>query len=444
MRPLLVKITALALACSLTMVWLALGPGAYDHELSILVNKRALLASTPSPKLVLIGGSGLLAGVDSGLVARELGVGVVNLGVYAGCGLDMLPEYIAPYVNEGDVVVLIPEYVQFGRALELNDAECRKWMLRSLVPRVPRALYNDAREALSDLAALAVSKVRGTLRANLFARMRMEDSGFFAYADNFDKYGDKLSGFPPASPLTGQVQLSFNKETIEANRRVLAKLSQSLGQRKARLRVLPQAAAESWFMRERSAIDALFAALDPKDVVGRPVDFVLDDSLFQDSVNHVGPTGRFIRTERLVQALRDDGTFSVRYGRRYSASGVISPARYDLTSGFHDDRVFTRGDARFYRLEYPIKAGERFLVVQTNGWNPYYKMPDRLGLRVFVDGTELVLSSRQGTAFWFDLPSKTATVQQIRLVSNVFRPADIGLNNDGRTLGIDVESVTFR
>jgi len=309
MRALLAKITALALVCALTTAWLALGPGPYDHTLSILLNKRDLLARTPSPKLVLAGGSGLLAGVDSGLVAKELGVNTVNLGVYAGCGLDMLPEYIAPYIHQGDVVVIVPEYAQFMHALGLSDVECRRWMLRSLFPRVSQKLYGHPRELLVDITSLAASKVRGILLATLLSDASAFGSGYVKYYANFDKFGDKLSGFPSQPKLGGQDALNFNAKTIENAKEALRVLSQSLERRNVRLRVVPQAAAESWFMRERPAIDALFGTLEPKDVVGRPADFAFDDSLFQDTVNHLGPTGRLLRTERLIQALRDDGTF---------------------------------------------------------------------------------------------------------------------------------------
>ena len=50
-----------------------LGPVPYKHQLAMLIDKRVMLDATPSPRVILVGGSNLMFGVDSarsGAIAR--------------------------------------------------------------------------------------------------------------------------------------------------------------------------------------------------------------------------------------------------------------------------------------------------------------------------------------------------------------------------------------
>jgi hypothetical protein len=443
-RILISKLVLLFSACVLTVVWLAFGPGPYDHNLAMMISKRELLAATPSPKLVLMGGSGLLNGIDSGLLARDFGIHVANVGVYAGCGTVFAADYIAPYLNEGDVLLLIAEYGQFKSGLALNDVSCRAWIARALFPRIPLSLYAHPRDLLLDVGALASSKVRGYL-GSLAPRGRGVIAGDPAsFRREFNEYGDKLASFHAASVLASRERLDFDIPTIDHAKEVLRDLARRVEDRKAQFRIVPPAVAASWYLEERKAIEHLTANLDPQTLLGHPEDYAYDDSLFQDTIYHLGPVGRRFRTERLSRAMRDEGLFFQRFGSAYSTTGTVWPTRYDLISGFHDDRTFTRGDARFYRLQYATKPGQQFIVVNTHGWVPYRHDLQRLGLRVFADGTELRFARQEDLSYWFELPLGAETIQEIRIMSNVFRPVDLGINDDGRLLGIDIANITFR
>ncbi len=77
-----------------------------------VLDKERLLKEAPSPRLVLVGGSGLAFGIDSPTLEQELGgeYSVVNMGLHAGLGLDFMLNEALDGLREGDVVVLSPEY----------------------------------------------------------------------------------------------------------------------------------------------------------------------------------------------------------------------------------------------------------------------------------------------------------------------------------------------
>ena len=93
------------------ILWLPLNRP--NHFLLATIDKENLLQRTPSPKIVLIGGSNTIFNIDSKLVSEATGLSTVNLGLHAGLGLEFMLNEIRPYVNSGDVVIIMPEYAQF-------------------------------------------------------------------------------------------------------------------------------------------------------------------------------------------------------------------------------------------------------------------------------------------------------------------------------------------
>lgn len=72
-----------------------------------------LLKKTPSPKIILLGGSNLAFGFDSELVHTNLGMPVVNMGLAASLGLQTYLSIASEHINSGDIVLVMPEYNAF-------------------------------------------------------------------------------------------------------------------------------------------------------------------------------------------------------------------------------------------------------------------------------------------------------------------------------------------
>jgi hypothetical protein len=72
--------------------------------------KQHIAKTTPSPKVLLVGGSGTLFGMDSGYLEGRLGIPVVNHGLHGGMPLDWLLDVSLRYVNKDDIVVLTLEW----------------------------------------------------------------------------------------------------------------------------------------------------------------------------------------------------------------------------------------------------------------------------------------------------------------------------------------------
>ena len=112
-RKLLIRLLILTLAIVLT----GLAIGQYDthvrddNYLAAVLEKDRLIRTTPSPKMILVGGSNLAFGIDSKMLQDSLGIRVVNMGLYAKLGLRYMLAQVRPYIKTGDVVIVVPEYV---------------------------------------------------------------------------------------------------------------------------------------------------------------------------------------------------------------------------------------------------------------------------------------------------------------------------------------------
>lgn len=81
-----------------------------DWCVSITRQKAEIAAQTPSPKLVVLGGSASFFGLKASVLEKELGVPTVNAATHAGLGMAYILERGKKLLRPGDTVVLLPEY----------------------------------------------------------------------------------------------------------------------------------------------------------------------------------------------------------------------------------------------------------------------------------------------------------------------------------------------
>jgi len=75
--------------------------------------KEWLAEQQPSPRILVLGGSGAMFGVDSAALNEATGLPVVNLSTHALLSLDFLLETVEPHLRSGDLVVMPLEHYYF-------------------------------------------------------------------------------------------------------------------------------------------------------------------------------------------------------------------------------------------------------------------------------------------------------------------------------------------
>lgn len=75
--------------------------------------KDQIAAATPSPRVLVVAGSGALFGLDSEALSRAWGLPVVNMAVNAGLGLPYILWQARQTAHSGDVILMPLEYALF-------------------------------------------------------------------------------------------------------------------------------------------------------------------------------------------------------------------------------------------------------------------------------------------------------------------------------------------
>ena len=75
--------------------------------------KHRLLRNVDSPRIILIGGSGVGYSVDSELITSRTGKYTINMGLFAQFGLRYMLADVKEDVKDSDIVIISPEYHQF-------------------------------------------------------------------------------------------------------------------------------------------------------------------------------------------------------------------------------------------------------------------------------------------------------------------------------------------
>ena len=136
-------------AMAVVLSWMALIAGQLGnaHPDNVWVKEAYALKFAAAEKLrgqrkvLAVGGSATMFGVDSQQLGLGLGLPVVNLGVNAGIGSYELPAQVDRWIEPGDVVVMpleyrlllwdgVPSYVTLSWALEHPEALAR-WQLKT-------------------------------------------------------------------------------------------------------------------------------------------------------------------------------------------------------------------------------------------------------------------------------------------------------------------------
>jgi len=115
-RSLLSLIGAIALSLAAYFAASALllnKPVTYDSITRMMDRKIAYANSLPSPKLVLIGGSGVRTSHRCDIFSADLHMPCINGGATVGLGLNYLFAEYRPFLKAGDTVYLPLEYQQY-------------------------------------------------------------------------------------------------------------------------------------------------------------------------------------------------------------------------------------------------------------------------------------------------------------------------------------------
>ena len=290
--------------------------------------KADLAAKAPPGSVLIASGSNSLFGIDSALLARELGRPVVNLATHAALPLDQLMATVTSVAKPGDLVIMPLEWTYL-----VNDYQVLSdWAVtQTLAWNKPYFESLPVRRKLSFFMSVAPVTVAENLWAKLRRRTiyaehpgrRLEDPGAvlanfatgrkeggYSYM-NISSQGDILGTCSVGdmwadNPFRYDLPpgVSINRNSI----RLVVETVQALHRRGVHVVLSFPPIAET-VITTGEAFQADLARLEQQlrssglTVVGTQRLFMFDHKDFYDSPYHLNCRARSDRTKRLAQAL---------------------------------------------------------------------------------------------------------------------------------------------
>jgi hypothetical protein len=307
MRILLIKGVVLVAVIVATLAALARIPAQRSTYLEASTIKHRRLESLRPPRMILVGGSNLAFGVDSGLIQRVVQKPVVNMGLHGAIGIPALLAEVEPYIQKGDIVVVSIEYELFFRDEGLTPELCtmaglQRDVRRSLGPlRAAQCATWDAVKAIQNALEFHIRRAAGPI---------LPPSAVYSI-EGFDSYGDNVAHLKIRREVAKvrTTPSSINMETPDE--KLVGELegfASRMIARGATVVIVPPAYSRDSYLPREKSIDALERELHrrmPQGVVFllKPAEFAYPETDFFDTDYHLTGPARIDRSQRLAQAL---------------------------------------------------------------------------------------------------------------------------------------------
>jgi len=266
------------------------------------VLKLNLLKTTPSPKIVLVGGSNIAFGIDSSLIHEAFGIPVINDGLYAG--LSLLPfEELKQFIGPGDIIIASIEYINFT-FITGNPQEIADWI--EYAPERLNYLSNPLAQIPSTFNITLQRKFTRQLNYYLYNKSLEEIRGIYQ-GNNFNQYGDFTGHLAPGaeppdlkdSPYPVNPSMEITDYLIHFREFAFSKGAIVYFEAQANRQTNCEATPEKRLVKFYR---------DLENETGIPVltnmdELCLPDKYFFDTEYHLNAEGREIRTKRLIENL---------------------------------------------------------------------------------------------------------------------------------------------
>lgn len=279
---------------------------AKNNLLGALTDKHELLRQ-PSPKIIFNGGSNVSLGLDSKRVADQFHLPVVNTGIHAGIGLRYIVNDIKPFIQAGDIVVLMPEYAHFFTNSFYGHMELVS-ILFDIYPEGKSQVNGSQWFHLSEfMPTYAAKKIK-----NLFvSRPHLNDSVDVYGRRSFNAYGDAYRHWTLPGCTLPKCTLPIAKKcdgTETVNPEVISFLvdfRHFVESKNARLIILPPVFSSPSFQNQQFIINKIDAELTKNGIPfsASPERYKLEEDFFFDTEDHMNKTGVDLRTSLVLEDL---------------------------------------------------------------------------------------------------------------------------------------------
>jgi hypothetical protein len=266
-------------------------------------DKEKLLQSRPAPRVVFVGGSSVAFGINSGLIGKRCALTPVNMGLHLGIGESFMLRQVNPWLTNGDVVVLAPEYHVFTRYASGDPLILA--LLLETDPSCARYLTYQEIKQILDHGFFA--RIGNVVRSALGLDPAVLEFRNVVYRrDGFNQNGDLVSH--EHSQIRGMMGAKFQYLPGQARGAIasLNEFHEKCRRTGVKVFLVHPPFATNAYVQYKASISALELELRRDliiPILDNPQDAVFPGDQFFDTVYHLKPSGRDQRSRAIAESL---------------------------------------------------------------------------------------------------------------------------------------------
>jgi len=266
--------------------------------------KHMLLDSIKSSKIILSGGSNVLFGYDSKLIADSLKTPTVNHAIHAGYGLKYILDDLEPFINKGDIIILSPEYSHY---LDNNylGSEPLLFSLTAEPKNIRLLSIRQTLHVMPFVTKFSYDRMKSFIY-NLTNKPDLNSNNIDIYGEfAINKNGDNNQHWA-LNKMPFEVY-EFNGDFNDIIIPFLENFKKNIENKGTTLYVAYPSLCQSSYQLNKSIIELIDNKLKKSElnVLGKPDDFVQNDSLFFDTPYHLNGVGVKKRSSQLITFLKE-------------------------------------------------------------------------------------------------------------------------------------------
>lgn len=279
-------------------IFLPTTPRASKSLLMAAVEKDSLLLKTPPPRIIFVGGSNLSFGLNSQMVKDSLQLNPINTAIHASIGIKFMLENTLDYVQNGDIVVFVPEYHHFYRSLDFGSEELLRTVFDVNPKNIKHLNISQIANISTYLPKYSLTKLKPTEYLNVTESDIYSVNSFNQFGDTYTHWGMERQDFALYPPIRGK----FNHEVIDFLEEINCTIK---GQGALLLVTFPAFQDKSFDVCVKQIKEVESELLNSTlNVIGTADRYKIPDSLLFNSPYHLNKNGVDYRTRMMINDIK--------------------------------------------------------------------------------------------------------------------------------------------
>ncbi|MES2796971.1 MAG: hypothetical protein V4683_13460 [Bacteroidota bacterium] len=270
-----------------------------NHYIASTIDKESRLKQMPSPKIIIMGGSGSAYSINSQPLEDSLKTPVINMAVAYGMGLTFMMEEVKNSIKKSDKIVLIAEY-----NLPLEGNKKLLTLLNDLNPDASNYFNFDLIEQIE----FSVSNFQRVGSSLFYLFKNKNKTEVTPLRNSFNNHGDMVShlNLPNTRPLKDQEKL-YNNLYIDELKSInsFVAFAETKG---AKVYFCFPAYPKTEYIKNQAAIEFWENRIKSNfkgEILNTPEDNLYEENEFFDTVYHLNKIGRDKRSQYLAKVLKN-------------------------------------------------------------------------------------------------------------------------------------------